>query len=120
MDINLIQRKNKIHTLSDDQAQATYVLKIKENNKPEGTIKLVNPSDQSLVDELEFAAGDVISVRIQMNEGYQDYTARELKLFNVKNPNVSLASKQDENDKTLFTIKTPDYASTLDPKTGES
>ena len=112
--------EKKQNTLSDDQAQTTYVLKIKENNKPEGTIKLVNPSDQSLVDELEFAAGDVISVRIQMNEGYQDYTARELKLFNVKNPNVSLASKQDENDKTLFTIQTPDYASTLDPKTGES
>lgn len=112
--------EKKQNTLSDDQAQTTYVLKIKENNKPEGTIKLVNPSDQSLVDELEFAAGDVISVRIQMNEGYQDYTARELKLFNVKNPNVSLASKQDETDKTLFTIQTPDYASTLDPKTGES
>ena len=113
--------EKKQNTLSDDQAQTTYVLTIRENDKPEGKIKLVDPNDSTnLLDSLEFQPGDTITVKILMNENYEDYTARELKLFNVKNPNVSLASKQDETDKTLFTIKTPDYASTLDPKTGES
>lgn len=111
----------KTSTLAADSTEKVYTLTIQENNKPEGTIKLVDPTDSNnLVDSLEFKPGDTISVKIQLNTGYEGYTARELKLFNAKNPNVSLASKQDPNDKLLFTIDTPTFEQTLDPKTGES
>ena len=110
----------KTSTLAADSTEKVYTLTIQENNKPEGTIKLVDPSTGNLVDSLDFKPGDTISVKIELNPGFEEYTARELKLFNVKNPNVSLASKQDETDKKLFTIQTPQYSDTLDPKTGES
>ena len=109
----------KTSTLAADSDVKTYTLKIEGNDKKEGSIKLIDKSGNS-VDELEFSPGDEIKVKITLNPGFEEYTARELKLFNVKNPNISLASKQDESDKTLFTIQTPQYNDTLDPKTGES
>ena len=109
----------KTSTLAADSDVKTYTLKIEGNDKKEGSIKLIDKSGNS-VDELEFSPGDQIKVRITLNEGYENYTARELKLFNVNNPNISLASKQDPDDKLLFTIDTPLYGDTLDPKTGQS
>lgn len=110
----------KATTFSTDPSQAKYLLRIEDNIKDEGVIQLFDPATGETFNEMEITPGDTINIRIQMNQGYEDFTARELKLFNVNNPNISVASKQDATDKTHFTIELPTYDRTLDPETGQS
>ena len=118
-----LEKVGNVNTLSTDADPATakYLLTIVENNKPEGKISFINPDGtDETSDTIEFTPGDEIRIKVTLNPDYEGYTARELKLFNVKNPNISLASKQPDKSKLEFTIQTPTYSETQDPKTGES
>ena len=118
-----LEKVGNVNTLSTDSDPATakYRLTIVENNKPEGKISFINPDGtDETSDTIEFTPGDEIRIKVTLNPDYEGYTARELKLFNVNNPNISLASKQPDKSKLEFTIETPQYNDTLDPKTGQS
>lgn len=101
-----------------EKSSNEYVLSIDGNTKKEGVIFLID-KDNNQTNELSFAPGETIKIGIQLNEGYEKYTARELKIFG-KNKNIFVPTLKVEGETNVFKAEMPKYENTLDKETNES
>ncbi|KFB07429.1 hypothetical protein [Malacoplasma iowae] len=99
-------------TTATNPDEVKYVATIDQNNKKEGAIYFVT-SDNQQSQQLEFKPGDVLTIKAIMNEGYDNYTVRDLKVYG-SNENHFVPSKNVENETNTFTVKMPKYSETLD------
>lgn len=102
----------KTKEVQTNPEQTTYIATINQNNKKEGAIYFVT-NDNQQEQQLEFKPGDTLRIKAVMNEGYENYTVRELKVFGA-DENHFVPSKNVENSKDEFTITMPSFADTLD------
>lgn len=105
-------------TKTEESQSKKYVLTIDNNIQKEGVIYLLD-SENKETNELEFTPGDTIKIGIKLNEGYEEYTARELKVTGVT-PNFYVPSDEVEGETNLFQVKMPKYEDTVDKFTGKS
>lgn len=68
---------------------------------------------------MSFKPGETIQIGIKLNEGYEKYTARELKIFG-KNENIFIPTLKLEGQTNMFKAEMPNFENTLDKETGES
>lgn len=103
---------------STNPATAEYKIKIQKNTNVEGKVHLLD-KDGKKVEELTFKPGDKITVEMELNTGYGNYTVRDLNVRGASE-NVYIPSKNVDGNKNKFEIQMPEYADTLDPLTNTS
>lgn len=90
---------------SADNTETKYLLEINGNTKKEGVIYLVDGNNIQ-TNQLMVSPGQTITVGVTLNEGYENYTVRELKVFGA-DKNHFVPSKQVEGQKNLFQVTLP-------------
>ncbi|EGZ30828.1 hypothetical protein [Malacoplasma iowae] len=104
-------------TTATNPDEVKYVAIIDQNNKKEGVIYFVT-KDGEQSQELEFQPGDELTIKAIMNDGYENYTVRDLKVYG-SNENHFVPSKNVDGQTNTFKVKMPKYNDTLD-LSGES
>ena len=95
----------KLEKSSSDSTVQSYLLTIEGNTKKEGVIYLVGENGEES-NQLMVTPGQTFQVGVHLNEGYEDYTVRDLKVFGASE-NHFVPSKEVEGKTNFFEVTLP-------------